>query len=154
MGEGSLIVLLLRKSGFHLVFEADETGPVQAVLLVHEVLSYGPLYFSENFLHNAVEVVLVLHLEFLVVAPALIGGAAFENFAETIENLGSPSSLLTQEIFNVFHHELEVDLVLKGGPAACLYFLLVDLQTKFFHMVVIRLEAFLFGVLVFGNGPF
>lgn len=87
-------------------------------------------------------------------AATLVGSSAFEDFAESVENFGGPPGLLSDEIVDVFHHEPEIDLILEGRPSSGLYFLFIDLNAEFFHMMVIRLEAFLIRAIFLGIGSF
>jgi len=102
------------------------------VSLIHEVLGQSLLDLLVDLLHDAPQVVLVLHLELLVVAAALVGGPFLEDIAEPEKDLGSPSGFLAHEVVDVFHHETEVDLVFLCTPSSYLYPLLIDWNSHLF----------------------
>lgn len=108
-------------------FVKHEIGSEEAMLLIDDLLSDGSLDFLINFFHDALQIILVLHLKLLVVATALVRGPPFENFAEPVKDFRGPSGFLVDKIIYIVHHKPEIDLILLSTPSSSLYFLLINL---------------------------
>ena len=76
------------------------------------LFSLTPLDFPLHLAHDGVEVVLMLDLQLLVVAAALVRSALLQDFRYPVEHLGPSPRFLGHEVLGVLHHELQVDLIL------------------------------------------
>lgn len=120
---------------------------MQAVLVVHELLRNRFLYLFMNFSDDRVEVVLVLQLQLLVVATALVGSSLLEDFGEPKEDLCFPARFLCEEVVDIIDHELKVDLILLIIPLSHRNFRLAWFEAHFLDLVEFRLKTLFIGIL-------
>jgi hypothetical protein len=117
---------------------------MQPVMLIDIVFSKSSLDLALDFIHNIEEVIIILHLQFLMVTATLIWGSPFYNFTQPIKYLRRSSGFFSQEILLVLYHELQVSFVLSRTPSSTTDMFLVHLQAKLFYLLISWLKTLLF----------
>jgi hypothetical protein len=116
---------------------------MESMLVVHILLGDRFLYFSMNFSYDGAEIVLVLELQLLMMAAALIRHAFLENLGESIENLCFPSTFLRKKVGKIINHELEIDLIFLIVPLPHSDFTLINLEPHLLNLMIFGLKALL-----------
>lgn len=114
----------------------------------------GLIDFHLNFLHDGFNIVLVLHLELLVMTPALVRSSFLEDFAEPKKDLSGSPGFLRAEVIEVVLHKVQVDGIFAGTPAADPEFPLIWLEPHFFDLMILGLETLLVRNEFFLTGTF
>ncbi len=85
-------------------------------LAADELLGDCFVDFYLNLIHDLIDIVFVLHLQLLVVAPALVRRPLLEDLAQPKEDLCGPPGLLSRKITDVVSHELQVNRIFFAAP--------------------------------------
>ena len=93
-----------------------------------------------DFLDDGINILTVLHLQFLVMASTLVWGSFLQDFTQPVKNLGCPPGFFGGKIESIFDDEIEIDLIFVGGPAPDSESFLVGFEAHLFDLVVFGFE--------------
>lgn len=109
----------LRVSGFLFAY----------IQLIFSILKQAKLFSFQlgfHILDDFIDIIIKLHLKFLVVAATLVRGPFFQDFRQSIEHFFFPSLLFRSKIGSIFNKKLNIGHVFLSSPVSNSQFLFVD----------------------------